>query len=56
MDNVSWNNCILCAAPETIRAIVSASPTLPTGTYTGQIVLTSQNGQQGVTVPVTLTW
>ena len=55
VDNVSYNNCILCATPETIRAIVSASPTLAIGTYTGQIVFTSQNGQQGVTVPVTLT-
>jgi hypothetical protein len=55
VDNVSWNNCTLCATPETIRAIVSSSPTLAIGTYTGEIVFTSQNGQQAITVPVTLT-
>ena len=55
MDNVSWNNCTLCPAPATIRVIVNASPTLPAGVYTGQIVLTSQLSNMAITVPVTLT-
>jgi hypothetical protein len=54
-DNVSWNNCTLCGTAEVIVATVNASPTLPAGTYTGEIVFTSQNGAQAITVPVTLT-
>jgi hypothetical protein len=34
-DNASFGNCILCATPETITAVVNASPTLAVGTYTG---------------------
>ena len=55
VDNVSWNNCVLCGTPGTITAIVNASPTLAVGTYTGQIVLTSQVDDMAMTVPVTLT-
>jgi hypothetical protein len=47
--------CGLCATPNTVVATVIASPTLPIGIYTGQIVITSQFGTQSITVPVTLT-
>ena len=55
VDNVSWNNCVICATPATITAIVTASPALAVGTYTGQIVVTSQTGTVSMTVGVTLT-
>jgi hypothetical protein len=44
-----------CNTPHTVTAIVNASPTLPAGTYTGQVVLTSSTGAIAMTVPVTLT-
>lgn len=47
--------CVLCATPNSIVATVSASPTLPVGTYTGQIVVVSQAGNQSITIPVSLT-
>jgi len=47
--------CGLCSTPHSIVAIVNASPTLAVGTYTGQIVLTSQSANMSITVPVTLT-
>jgi len=47
--------CGLCATPNTVVATVNASPTLAVGTYTGQIVITSQSGNLSMTVPVTLT-
>jgi hypothetical protein len=43
------------ATPGTVTATVNASPTLAVGTYTGQIVVTSQGGNFTITVPVTLT-
>ena len=47
--------CGFCATPNTVVATVNASPTLPVGTYTGQILITSQTGNMSITVPVTLT-
>src|SRR5439155_5527884 len=44
--------CGLCAMPNMVTATVSASPTLPVGTYTGQIVVTAQSGALSITVPV----
>ena len=55
VDNISWNNCVLCATPKSMTAIVTAPVGTPAGTYTGQIVFTSQLGTQAITVPVTLT-
>ena len=52
---VSAVGCALCVTPTTLTATVTASPTLAAGTYTGQIVVTSNNGAQAITVPVTLT-
>jgi hypothetical protein len=46
--------CSSCATPSTIQAIITTSPTLPAGTYTGQIVVTAQTGVSS-TIPVTLT-
>ncbi len=46
--------CSSCATPSTIQAMITTSPTLPAGTYTGQIVLTAQTGLS-MTIPVTLT-
>ncbi|MEZ5351927.1 MAG: BACON domain-containing carbohydrate-binding protein [Bryobacteraceae bacterium] len=54
-DNVSWNGCNLCGTPQSIRVIINAAPTLPIGTYTGQVVATAQTGFMSITVPVTLT-
>jgi hypothetical protein len=45
--------CSSCATPSTIQAIVTTSPTLPAGTYTGQIVVTAHTGLSS-TIPVTL--
>ncbi len=47
--------CGLCTTPNAIVATVNASPTLAVGTYTGQIVVTSQSGNMSMTIPVTLT-
>jgi len=38
-----------------VIARITASPTLPVGTYTGEIVVTSQGGTLGMTISVTLT-
>ena len=46
-------NC--CATPRAITAVVTTSPTLAAGTYTGQIVFTPDSGSMAITVPVTLT-
>ena len=46
--------CVSCATASTIQAIITTSPTLPAGTYTGQIVVTAQTGLS-MTIPVTLT-
>jgi hypothetical protein len=43
------------STPYTVTATVNASPTLAEGTYTGQIVVTTQSGSQSITIPVTLT-
>jgi Viral BACON domain len=43
------------ATPQVVTAIVNASPTLAVGTYTAQIVITSQGGAMAITIPVTLT-
>jgi hypothetical protein len=48
------NNGCCEATPNTIVATVNASPTLAVGTYTGQIVVTSQGGGMSITIPVTL--
>lgn len=48
-------SCGVCALPQTLKATVAASPTLPVGIYTGQIVVTAQGGGMAITVPVTLT-
>ncbi|MEZ5401569.1 MAG: BACON domain-containing carbohydrate-binding protein [Bryobacteraceae bacterium] len=53
--NVSWNSCNLCGTPQAIRVNIVAAPTLPVGTYTGQVVATAQTGFMSITVPVTLT-
>jgi hypothetical protein len=53
--NRSFGGCILCPTPQALTVIVNASPTLAIGTYTGQVVLTSQVGNMSITVPVTLT-
>ncbi len=55
IDNASFDNCSICATPLTLRVIVDAPPTMMPGTYTGQIVITSRDGSQTLTVPVTLT-
>src|SRR5262249_52708097 len=47
-------NCGLCGMPGTVTATVIAGPTLAAGSYTGQIVLTSQSGALSMTVPVYL--
>ncbi len=47
--------CGFCGTPNSIVATVIASPTLPVGTYTGQIVVVSQGGAQSITIPVSLT-
>jgi hypothetical protein len=47
--------CALCTTPGTITASITAGAALAAGTYTGQIVITSQYGTQSMTVPVTLT-
>ena len=44
-----------CGTPNTITAIVNANVTLAVGTYTGEIVITSQDGGMTITVAVTLT-
>jgi Big-like domain-containing protein/BACON domain-containing protein len=46
--------CSSCPTPSTIQAMITTSPTLPAGTYTGQIVVTAQTGLS-MTIPVTLT-
>ncbi len=51
----SGDGCGLCATPQTIAAIVTANITLAVGSYSGQIVLTSQTGSVTLTIPVTLT-
>ncbi len=43
------------AHPRVIAATVNASPTLAVGTYTAQIVVTTQSADQAITIPVTLT-
>jgi hypothetical protein len=55
VDNPSFGGCGLCATPENLRAIVNPGVALAAGTYTGQIVITSQSGTVSMTVPVTLT-
>ena len=47
--------CGLCTTPHGVTAAITASPTLPVGTYTAQIVMYSQTGNISMTVPVTLT-
>lgn len=47
--------CSLCETPETVTASIVAAPTPAVGTYTGQIVFTTQTGNEAITVPVTLT-
>jgi hypothetical protein len=49
------SGCGLCATPTTVRVIVTADITLVAGTYSGQIVATSQVGSVTLTIPVTLT-
>jgi hypothetical protein len=44
-----------CNTPRTITATVNAPPTLPGGSYTGQIVVMSSNGSMTMTIPVSLT-
>lgn len=44
-----------CDTPQTITATVNASPALPAGVYTGQIVFTEYYSSMSITVPVTLT-
>jgi hypothetical protein len=54
----SWltiNACSPCGTPASITASIVAAPTLAAGTYTGQIVFTTQTGSGAITVPVTLT-
>ncbi len=48
-------NC--CTTPRAVTAAVMADPTLPVGTYAGEIVFTGPEGNGGsaITVPVTLT-
>ena len=53
--NASFNGCSLCTTPESFRVVVNAAPTMPIGSYTGQIVFTARDGTQSLTVPVTLT-
>jgi hypothetical protein len=55
VDNVSFNACALCTMPQSIRVVVNANATLAAGTYTGQVVFTSQVGSITMTVPVSLT-
>ena len=45
----------VCGTPHVIQATVDAPPTLPAGTYTGQIVVISSATAASMTVPVTLT-
>ncbi len=52
---LSVSPTVLVAAPHVITATVSASPTLAVGSYTAQIVATSQSGSMSITIPVTLT-
>ncbi len=53
--NTSFNDCALCLTPESVHAVVNASPTLAVGSYTGQILFTSRDGSQNITIPVNLT-
>jgi len=47
-------NC--CATPRALAVKIGADPTLPIGTYTGEVVFTAQgNGSMAIAVPVTLT-
>ena len=55
VSNTSFNDCGLCSTPESVHAIVNASPTLAVGSYTGQILFTSRDGTQNITIPVNLT-
>ena len=51
---VAGFNC--CTTPRAITANIVASPSLPVGTYTGEIVTTAEgNGSSAMTIPVILT-
>jgi hypothetical protein len=47
--------CATCPTPNAITVTVTTLATLAPGTYTGQVVFTSQFGAVSLTVPVTLT-
>jgi hypothetical protein len=55
VNNASFNNCSLCFTPQEFQAVVNAPPTMPAGSYAGQILFTSRDGSLTLTVPVTLT-
>ena len=47
--------CGVCATPTAVSVSVSPGVSLAVGTYTGQVVVTSQVGGVVLTIPVTLT-
>lgn len=47
--------CCGITTPQAITVSVNAAVTLPAGTYSSEVILTSADGSQGLTVPVTLT-
>jgi hypothetical protein len=51
----AWNACALCTTPSALTAIVNAASIPGPGTYTGEIIVTTQFGSMSITVPVTLT-
>ncbi|MDX1981068.1 MAG: hypothetical protein SFV51_12425, partial [Bryobacteraceae bacterium] len=53
VSNTNGNSCFFCATPFGKTATVNAAPTLPAGSYTGQIVFAS--GGMTMIVPVNLT-
>ncbi len=47
--------CGFCSTPQTVKAVASPIVTLAAGSYTGEIIITTQAGNMSITVPVTLT-
>jgi len=45
---------VCCATPHSITVSVTPIATLPDGTYTGQVVVTSQSASMSMTIPVML--
>jgi hypothetical protein len=50
----SGYGCCGINTPQAITVSVTAPPTMPAGTYSSEVIITSGDGTQGLTVPVTL--